>query len=499
MASQIRRIIWNTRERITSTDFNDATNLLNRGMLEMLASSSGRQTGVVHGLQASITGVGLAVSVSAGLAVFDNGTPTTADDSVFEWLELGSSTSVNVPAADPANPRWDVIEIAASDVVELSALRDVFNPALGTFTPQTLEKRRRSAPTISVRSGTPAATPVFPAGIAGVIPLAYILVPATVAVLTAGDEVLCRPLLGGGEQSGQFVGGGINVAAAGLAITATEASGRFPGRASEWRVPGAAAFTLATTTIDGATLPVADDDVHWYAAPAPYPVGYSSTLAGREFVPGSGTVASFGSVAAGQTGCIVFASASDPAALTAQGLPTLSSGSITDPLWSGVTIDAPSVTYLGTTRYVVGSNQLIPQRHNGGAEVIYNSTGFLANLPNETDTQNNSSQALTNYDASRADPFTIAGNTVMPPHAGDMRMRIFHTNNTGASFSIRLFEQPGGVVVYQRSIATALPSSIETVAWVNRTGQWEHVETATQQSQLIVTFDGYKDLILGSR
>ena len=169
MTSRIRRIIWNTRERIASTDFNDATALIHRAMVDSVASLSGRRSGVVHGLQCSISGADMDVTVSAGLALYDVGSPS-GDDSEFDWIELVEATSVTLDAADGANPRWDAIEIAAGDAVELSALRDVYNPALGTFTPQTLEKRRTSAPTVTVRTGTAAAIPQFPTGGSGVVP-----------------------------------------------------------------------------------------------------------------------------------------------------------------------------------------------------------------------------------------------------------------------------------------------------------------------------------------
>ena len=65
---------------------------------------------------------------------------------------------------DPGNPRWVAIEIAPGSTPEVVSARDVFQPALGTFTVANVTKVERPEPVITVNPGAPAATPQLPAG-----------------------------------------------------------------------------------------------------------------------------------------------------------------------------------------------------------------------------------------------------------------------------------------------------------------------------------------------
>jgi len=333
MSSDIERIIWNTRERIASNDFNDATDLQNRATIEALASTLDRKSGVVYGLQVTTTGIGLNATVSPGLALYDTSTPTP-NDSAFQWIELMGTEDVVLPPADAVNPRWDVIEIQANDVVEVSSLRDVFNPALGTFTPQTLVKRRGSEPILSVRSGIASATPQYPAGVDGVIPLAYVYVPAGVAVVPTGSEVLCRPILRTNPDlllpsEVKVTGGGITAAAV-PAVGGVITIGATKGQFDDGTPFEIAAETSFVPNDAGSTTPypnvVNDQLYHVYATKVRYPALYSPTLAPREFVPGVEALAGIGGgVAAGVQGCLITVQESNintvPNPNTAQGEP----------------------------------------------------------------------------------------------------------------------------------------------------------------------------------
>lgn len=495
MADQLLRIIFNTRERALSTDLNDLTNLIHRGLLQSLAAIHGEQSGVIEGFETTIVGVGLDVTVSPGLAILNTG-GATSDDADFTWIMLEEADTVTLPAADGANPRWDVIEIEENDAVVLSTPRDIFDPSTGTFTPQAVTKRRGSSPTLSVRSGTPAATPILPAGIAGRIPIAYIRVPAAAANLNVNDYVRCRPLLGSEDDRVQVQGGGISVAAAGLAVSVHEAQGRFPGRSHSWRIPGAAAITLAANIMVNTALPVADDIIHFYAIPAPYPTGYDSDLAGREFVPGSNVISLFPCAAAGIEGAVVIASTSDPTSTTLQGAPA-AGGPITCGSFGTIAIDSAAATYLGSTFFRFATTDLIYQAYLGAGVVMHDmdDTGTVQ----ESDVQSSSSQGSTAYDLRRNDPLSSAGSTVIPSHATEILCR--------------MIQNVAGAVVSNITIAGAVRSGFtETLTaaagwsfkqvfkgWLEPTGTWNHQESNGGTSTLSVQGEGWRDGILARR
>lgn len=495
MADQLLRIIYNTRERALSTDLNDTTNLIHRGLMQALKAVLGERSGVVEGFETTIVGVGLDVTVSPGIALLNTG-GSTADDSDFTWIELDTADTVTLPAADGANPRWDVIEIEENDAVVLSTPRDIFDPSTGTFTPQAVTKRRGSSPTISVRSGTPAATPLLPAGIAGRIPLAYIRVPAAAANLVTTDFVRCRPLVGSEDVRGEVQGGGISVAAAGLAVSVHEARGKFPGRAHSWRIPGGLAITLAATIIVGAALPGADDIVHFYAVPAPYPTGYDSHLAGREFVPGSTVLALFPCAAAGIEGAVVIASTSDPDAATLQGAPA-AGGSITCGSFGTIAIDDDSAAYLGSTFFRFATTDLIYQAYVGSGVVMHDldDTGTVQ----ESDSQSSTSQGSTAYDLHRADPLSSAGSTVIPPHATEALVRMTQ-NVTGSVISNITIAGAVRSGFTETLTANAIWSFKQLFkGWIEFTGTWNHQESAGGTSALLVAAEGWRDGILARR
>lgn len=353
MSSDIRRLIWNTRERALSTDLNDGASLMHRALIEAaVALSSGdvRQGGVLKGLQVTILGGGLNIVVNEGLAVRTSTAPT-AFDSETEWIEVRNGVVVDLAASvDPVSPRWVAIEIAENDSLEISSARDIFDPITGTFVTQDVEKVRGSEPTIVVNAGAPAADPLFPNGVSGRIPLAYIYIEAAAATLNSDDIVHCRPLLGAvgvsqnsnGEDKGEFQGGGVSVVheagkngvAPNNAPAATfqpmEMHGRLPGHNFGFRLPTSPSkvsdpdnpdenYTIGASfySLDG-VFPLFDEEqvYVWITAP-PYPLGYDGTLAKREFIPkgtvvggGSGAISRFpsGTVMDGTENCILITS-----------------------------------------------------------------------------------------------------------------------------------------------------------------------------------------------
>jgi len=492
MSANIRRIIFNTRERVASTDYNDLQTLQHRALIEaavLLASGgSARRHGVVSGLETSVTGVGLNVTVSAGLALMVAASPS-ADDSETQWIELVEAETVTLDAADGANPRWDVIEIAAGDAVELSSLRDVYNPALGTFTPQTLEKRRASAPTVSARAGTPAAVPEFPVGTAGSVPLAYVYVPASAASLAVGAEVLCRPMLTRrddlrDDEAVRVRGGGISADGTTATVELHEAQGHFAD-GTPFEIDDGTAFTPNTIGAT-ATYPAAGGDrvYHAYAVQPRYPAA-DTTLAAREFVPGSAALTAIGGgVAAGVRGCFVIVAETGvgtiPDADTAAGAPagslTLSSNLSGLP---GAFIPAEDAVYLGSFQHDQSSSRVFQQESRGAevrgpfsAAINFNASGTETIWTDSSDTL-----------------------TVLPVTARMVEVHLSATPNGNATASV----QPdwGGVTLLKTG-----SSAFGIYGWMrveNGTGNLNVGESGNWTSDPRVTAVAYKDSCIARR
>ncbi|HWB76441.1 MAG TPA: hypothetical protein VG755_15850, partial [Nannocystaceae bacterium] len=378
VSSHLRRLIYNSRERLLSNDMNDAHSLQHRALIEGLAAlgyGDTQQRGVLRGLTVSIPGGSLNVSVASGLALLPS-TPATSYDSSTGWLELRSATSVDLSSyVDGAQPRWVAIEIAANDAAEVTSLRDIFLPASGTFTSMTVDKVRGSSPTISVTAGTPAATPRFPSGTAGRVPLAYVYIAAGAATLTVGDVVHCRPVLRPGNldafEAGvrDIRGGGVAVASAGSTVTLRECRGRFDQHTAPFAIPASTLAIGTTVGWDTAADPGADDVGYLYAIPAPYPSGYDASLAPREFRPETSAATRFSAlVPAGVSGCVVIASTAEPNTATQQGAPTSGNFSIGAAPWTSTTVSVPRSrgVYLGAAMWDDSASGFVPQIEQDG-------------------------------------------------------------------------------------------------------------------------------------
>lgn len=386
MASHIRRVVWNTRERVLSTDFNNAAALQHRALVEslsaVLVADDTLRSGVVRGLQASVQNGTLNVIVSPGLALLQE-TAATSFDSDMSWVELRQNATVDLTAlVDPADPRWVVIEIASNEATETSELRDIYNPASGTFSSQTVPKVTGSSPTLTARGGTPAAEPAFPSGTTGAIPLCYVYVPAAAATLTVGDIVMCRPRLqapGDADlQTGNMLrvqGGGIEAAGATDNVVLQEARGRFREHSFDWEINSATHTQLAVTEegSGGAFFPpVSATNVYFYACPPPYPSGYDAHLAAREFILGSNAASRFaGAVSDGQANCLVVALTGTPNNGSLQGEPSGGSFTINEPAFGGAaSIADTDAVYLGHVLYDPGGVAGFRSQTVRGADVL---------------------------------------------------------------------------------------------------------------------------------
>lgn len=463
MASNIRRLVWNTRERLTSTDLNNCSALHHRALIESVAALAHGDTvqyGVVRGLVVSIVDTTLTANVSPGLAIRSGSAPTTYD-SATEWIELSTTENVDLSSyVDVTNPRWVVIEIADADAVELNSSRDIWQPATGTFVSNAVDKVSGSDPTITVTAGTAAATPYLPAGTAGRIPLAYIYIPAAAVSLDTGDIVSCRPIVKTSNfayftgNTRDVKGGGVFVTALGTEIGLIECLG-FIGDST---IPFSIGRFNATDVLscrlnipaegwDGAAAPVIDTPAYLYAIQPPYPTGYGA-LADREFIAGDAATGRFPALVsdAGEfRNCVVIASTEEPNVVDRGGAPVSGNFSISSAPWSNVAVlvNRQNSVYLGAAVWDAGSDFITQTFFNGG-RVHTNGIGgalVIADLHNGTTFSYVANDTIDLWE----DRFPIT--------ARELDVVFFANTGTATGFLVQ-FETDGGMRYFERRTLT---------------------------------------------
>jgi hypothetical protein len=409
MTSNIDQTQWNTRERAVSSDLNRNNRLLHRAISEALsfiASGATKRTGCFGDSFIATPQAGtMKTTIGTGLALVADSSQTYPDSTAV-WIESREIREVTHDAAD-AQTRFDVIEMRAGQLVSSTQARDVFDPVTGAFSVQNLTKEIKAYPEFRITKGTPALVPAVPAGSSGWIPLAYVRVPGGAVSLTATDVIYCRPILAAQDPAGAWVtptptrhatrvrGGGVNAAGGSLvASSAIDMSGRFPGYYTDFRLGTASELRVTTMTWDGTGLPAADGVIYFYACPPPYPSGYDSSLAGREFwTPDTtntyGTSGGFYS-STRQEGCIILASSTAPTDTHPSGHSS-GFGTFAHSLFSTAnsSSDRTKWVYIGAASFELAGNQLVTQRHVGRLTATTRKPGksFLADLPIAANTQ----------------------------------------------------------------------------------------------------------------
>lgn len=229
------RTVINVRERPASSDINQAQSQMDRtlrryqNVLYQIRSALGSPIGsaqsgfISDGFRPASTG-GMGIRLISGLGFMsvpadvptDIGGAIGLDDrEAYKPVLLNGDQSLTVPAADPTNPRIDIIEVKYDRRLENPLSRDVLNTGTGAFVPTVVQKTLGVAlngltatgsgaatAVIYLKTGTPAGAPVAPATDAGYIRVGSIFVPALAASITDLNIVDNRPLLfGSGTQA----------------------------------------------------------------------------------------------------------------------------------------------------------------------------------------------------------------------------------------------------------------------------------------------------------
>jgi hypothetical protein len=506
VATKPRHQLTNAQERIESTDQNVITALHHAALLALGAAvlqGDAAYYGVVQGGIVSASGASLAIAVSPILAL-RLGTAATSYDSAISWIQTTAVQSVDLTAyVDGANPRWLAIEVTDGYTADAQELRQFWNPATQAAYASLVDKVRTPTPVLSVRAGTAAAAPVFPAGGAGVIPLAYVYLAAGALVVQATDVVMCRPMLRGdvgGDQgaSGRDVwGGGVSVATAGVATSLRNAGGRFANHRTRWGIQatdGTTAFTLGAPSCDGAALPVADDVLYFYACPAPYPSGYDSNLAPREHRPGATALTHYqGMAVADVYNAVIVASSVEPQADSPQGSPTAGNFTMTcAPFAAAATIDRTAAVYLGAGFYDFGTG-FLAQAVLPGGETRWTQSATTS-LPTEANVRNSNSTGPNTGDSWLANPLTGSGTQIVPSSASSTLLQIDHAGSS--TLWRHSIIEPSGPTMLD---VTTGPVSLQMHWLRTRTFGWTHEEGSATNSTLTLTVRGWMDGIIAQR
>lgn len=226
------RVILNDKERPVSRDINRLQSELDYGLREFARQNFAGKAALATNLSAVRSGflgdsfyvdpdapVGMSVVVRAGLgfqndpggSVSDIGGILGLDDrSLYKPLMLvANQTITGVPAADPANPRIDIVEVRYNRAVTDSEARDQLTLATGVFASVPLNKTLsfaldtlwsiNGALAINYKTGIAAGVPVAPATSPGYIKIAEVDIPAlSVSILASRIRDLRSMLFPGG-------------------------------------------------------------------------------------------------------------------------------------------------------------------------------------------------------------------------------------------------------------------------------------------------------------
>jgi hypothetical protein len=217
----------NVRERPLSSDVNGEASQINRTLRELLryllagrASNSVLTNAPATGFLGDSFRVGpespaaMGVVVRAGYGFMDNLSDVAADIggclnlndlSAYKPMFLGTSQSLTVPAADPSNPRIDIVEVKYDRRLTDNTSRDVLNTGTGAFDPTLVNKTLawiqdgrtslNGSASINYKTGTPAGVPAAPSTSAGYVKIAEILVDAAATSIAENKIKDTRSLL----------------------------------------------------------------------------------------------------------------------------------------------------------------------------------------------------------------------------------------------------------------------------------------------------------------
>ena len=119
------------------------------------------------------------VSLTSGTIFQKIGNVTGLDANFLSYLVDESDVDLVISAGDATNPRIDILQVKLEYVTGGAENRDIEDSFTKIVTAQSVNKTRRVQATFSLKQGTPAATPTYPAPDTGYAVIGSLYVPAT--------------------------------------------------------------------------------------------------------------------------------------------------------------------------------------------------------------------------------------------------------------------------------------------------------------------------------
>lgn len=268
MTSGLKTVVFNTRERVVSTDHNLTQTYLAGGMLDILRhqlfdvsqsySSAPLKAEVLDGLVVLPQAGSYDLKVSAG-AMVTSEAPTVSGESVLHLAKMSSELGIGTISLLPnasGSVRVDVIECQRSSLSSVSESRDIRDAATGIAAPATVVKFIESGVNFRVRSNAASSGTLTLA--AGWLPICVVRVPIGAGSVDACQFWDVRPLVSARvgdakrphNDDNRSVVGNYSYSTAGGTFAISCNSGYFQftanGRECGGQVPGASIFDPRT-------------------------------------------------------------------------------------------------------------------------------------------------------------------------------------------------------------------------------------------------------------
>lgn len=108
---------------------------------------------------------------------------------IFLPFTFTGAEEVQLALGDATNPRIDIVQMKLELVQADSQTRDFKDATTGVITSNSMNKKMRVQCTLSIKQGTPAATPAFPTVDSGYVPICGVYVFATWDGVTVGHPI----------------------------------------------------------------------------------------------------------------------------------------------------------------------------------------------------------------------------------------------------------------------------------------------------------------------
>jgi len=221
--------IFNTLERASSADLNDAQTFGSRALMEMMRGTYGRRrigsgatlsTGsmmiesvaatqtdavtlqaiVLGGLLVNPQGTQMLIDGGSLVAVFPAAIPSADDSAMVVANSDGVATGLSF--TPPVNKRWDLVECRPTTTVT-TGTRDIFNTTTRSFTGQSVPLLSTTTLEFRIRLGSDLALNPGPTLVAGWLPIAAIYAPPGSTTFDQCEIYDVRPLMSDLSQAGE--------------------------------------------------------------------------------------------------------------------------------------------------------------------------------------------------------------------------------------------------------------------------------------------------------